>query len=105
MTKQHQTVNTTHNKNEPKNQTICTANPAKRERPKLDRSEPSITKIIGIQRMTQRIKLNIAEKILPLKRKANHGKIQLTYKSQLTPLILLLPLAQIPPTPFLVISD
>ncbi|GAA7515496.1 hypothetical protein ckin8_04060 [Helicobacter pylori] len=32
-------------------------------------------------------------------------EIQLAYKSQLTPLILLLPLVQIPPTPFLVISD
>ncbi len=50
--------------------------------------------------MTQRIKLNIVEKIPPLKKKATHGKIQLAYKSQLTPLILFLPLAQIPPTPF-----
>ncbi len=59
--------------------------------------------------MTQRIKLNIVEKIPPLKEKATQRlpmeKIQLMYKSQLTPLILFLPLAQIPPTPFLVISD
>lgn len=50
--------------------------------------------------MTQRIKLNIAEKILPLKKKATHGKIQLTYKSQLAPFNFIPTTAQIPPTPF-----
>ncbi len=83
MTKQHQTVNTTHNKNELKNQTICSANPTKREIPKVDRSELSITRIVGIQRMTQRIKLNIAEKSYLLRKKLTMEKIQLTINHNL----------------------
>ncbi|GAA8179582.1 hypothetical protein NP0158_02270 [Helicobacter pylori] len=78
MTKQHQVVNTTHNKNEPKNQVICTANPYISKKPRnclrSGINVATIAAIIGRQRTTQRIKLNIAEKILPLKRKANHGK-------------------------------
>ncbi|GAA8184284.1 hypothetical protein HpDR148_03300 [Helicobacter pylori] len=80
MTKQHQVVNITHKKNEPKNQAICSANPytSKKPRPSLTlRSGINVTTIatiIGKQRMAQRIKLNTAEKILPLKKKATHGK-------------------------------
>ncbi|GAA9652453.1 hypothetical protein HpHCM45_04780 [Helicobacter pylori] len=89
MTKQHQTVNITHKKKKAANQTIWLGPPSKRRAPKTpkigirsDTSDTTIeatigtttSTIIGRQRMTQRIKLNIAEKILPLKRKANHGK-------------------------------
>ncbi|GAA7110616.1 hypothetical protein BD0027_00730 [Helicobacter pylori] len=117
MTKQHQVVNTTHNKNEPKNQAICSANPYASKKPRYSLrsgiNAATIATIIGRQRMTQRIKLNIVEKIPPLKKKANPWKgIQLMHESQSTPLILLLPLTQIPPNPFfsevisgLVISD
>ncbi len=55
--------------------------------------------------MTQRIKLNIVEKIPPLKEKATHGKIQLAYKSQLAPFSFIPTTVQIPPTPFFRISD